>query len=872
MTGANAVISLHPRRRWSLGVILTLCLAWLAGSVARRFAFPFDLGEAVDLIGAVAPPLIVALFVVGVARASRPDEIDELEARAADVQTAVHAASDQLHTVEASLSRCIDYMRELTRASADGGALAAGAAQLNTTVADMATSSRSANEVATRLVGTLPELERLAGMIAAMGGRLETETAQQLRIIEALLGAVQVRGDEVATQADGAIASLNRQLAEVDEQSRQMTTRIAKRAYALDAAVDGASGRATTLLDSVGDRIAARMATMDDRLSVARAALDAVGEHGTSTIGRRLDQLTDSGQRLTDLLATLDTHSATVREATEAHLDALPGRLAAAKQLDDAAFDHLCGRAGALDTALAGLREPLAASGAAVDHLHGQMQRLQDAADHFEAALASGLPGATDRLQALEASSGSLTRDVEALGDALADRTKTVMAVAVLVGETRTELAALGDADLRLVDDRITATVAVIDNLGRQITACGDQSSRVTATVEAEFGVLEQQFRLAERDGETRLAAMADQIGAVRTSIEHLNEPIREVHTSLGDVDAQVAHIGIASTDLTARLNADFGVTAAAFAGMHEGAAALLRETTLLKAETAEGSAAIAAVSDRFAGERAAFAAAAATLGTTFDRAREVLDTLAAATAEVSAGTADELGRTFERAHRLAEANTAALRDMLTAVIREAEDALGKSGAEIAEAAFGQPIRGELAAIGIATGQAGELAEAAARRIAVQVRAVGTLVDGVNDKVGEMETRLDVRARDTLSARSSRLIAMLATASVDVTRLLSMDAGEQAWVRYLKGDRSIFARRAVRLIDRPMSVKIARHFAHDPQFNDEASHYLDLFEQLARRLMTDPDGDALLATVVSSDIGKLYVAIARASGRWTPVA
>ena len=113
---------------------------------------------------------------------------------------------------------------------------------------------------------------------------------------------------------------------------------------------------------------------------------------------------------------------------------------------------------------------------------------------------------------------------------------------------------------------------------------------------------------------------------------------------------------------------------------------------------------------------------------------------------------------------------------------------------------------------------------------------------------------------------------MLNAASVDVARLLSVDAGEQAWDRYRKGDRGIFARNTVKLADRGMNEKIARHFAHDPAFTDEATHYLDMFEKLSRRLESDPDGENLLATIVSSDIGKLYVAIARATGRWSPAA
>ena len=869
MTDGGAI---RPRRQWPLWLIAMFCVLWIA-AVVTRAAVPHGPAADADLFIAVVPPLLGLLFVASLGRGLRPREVDELEARAARAETTVTTLHETLRGLEVTLSACVDRTQHLAEAAGSGtGGLTASAAGLVAAAQEVVQSGVAAADHAARLAANLPQMQHLNAELATMGGRLGGETVEQLKLVEALLGAVQVRGDEVAVQADAAIASLNKQLAEIDEQSRQTTSRIAKRAYALDAAVDGASGRAAALLESVGETIAARMTALDERLAVARTALQAVGDEGTTVIGGRLDQLLTAGGQLTELFTAFDGQSDGVFRAIAGQLDALPDRLATARQSGDTTFDRLAARTAALAAALDALDVPLAASGTTLAALDGQLGRLQAVANQFDATLATGLPAATGQLDALAGRSDGLTREVSALGGAIDRGIAAMSEIAAAVGTTRGEVAALGDADLRLVDDRLNATAAVMRDIGRQITAYGVLSGHTKATIEGDLGQLAAQFRDAERDGEARLTALGDRIGTIRGAIEELIEPIGRARTGMGDVEAQVDRVGETAADLSRRLGAVLDATGTAFTGMHDRAAALLAESEALQLATADGTAALAAVSDRFGHERGAFADAAATLGAAFDRAREVLDALDAATARVTADTADALGQTFVRARELAETNTAALQAMLAAVIREAEDALGRSGAEIAEAAFSAPIRRELTALEDAAGHARDLAEAAAQRVAGQVRTVGTLIDGVNDKVGEIETRLDVRARDTLSARSARLLAMLATASVDVAKLLSIDAGEQAWVEYLRGDRSVFARRTVKLIDRSMSDKIARHFAHDEPFRDEASHYLDVFEQLSRRLMSDPDGDTLLATAVSSDLGKLYVVLARATGRWSPVA
>jgi hypothetical protein len=84
---------------------------------------------------------------------------------------------------------------------------------------------------------------------------------------------------------------------------------------------------------------------------------------------------------------------------------------------------------------------------------------------------------------------------------------------------------------------------------------------------------------------------------------------------------------------------------------------------------------------------------------------------------------------------------------------------------------------------------------------------------------------------------------------------------------YLKGDRSIFTRRSVRLVDRGEARDITRLYHEEPEFRAQVNRYIHDFEGMLRRVLANRDGAPLCVTLLSSDMGKLYVALAQAIQR-----
>ncbi|WP_420605323.1 hypothetical protein [Novosphingopyxis sp.] len=145
-------------------------------------------------------------------------------------------------------------------------------------------------------------------------------------------------------------------------------------------------------------------------------------------------------------------------------------------------------------------------------------------------------------------------------------------------------------------------------------------------------------------------------------------------------------------------------------------------------------------------------------------------------------------------------------------------------------------------------------------------------------KLDQMTDNLEVRLEraheqfegvddDAFARRMLLLTESLNSTSIDVAKLLSNEVTDTAWAAYLKGDRGVFTRRAVRLLDAGEVRVIAQHYEEDAEFRAQVNRYIHDFESIMRNLMSTRDGNAIGVTLLSSDVGKLYVALAQAIER-----
>jgi hypothetical protein len=71
----------------------------------------------------------------------------------------------------------------------------------------------------------------------------------------------------------------------------------------------------------------------------------------------------------------------------------------------------------------------------------------------------------------------------------------------------------------------------------------------------------------------------------------------------------------------------------------------------------------------------------------------------------------------------------------------------------------------------------------------------------------------------------------------------------------------------VRLLDSGEARAVQRHYEEEPDFRDQVNRYVHDFEAMLRRVLAERDGGMIAVTLMSSDMGKLYAALAEAIDR-----
>lgn len=705
-------------------------------------------------------------------------------------------------------------------------AMRSSRAEANRFAASAALLSRESAELEARLKVVNRELSLAREFLAAEArdlealGRIAAERiATHAGELQQLITANGAQVDAIAGTSETALGNMNR--------LRDDLPVIANAARDVANQIGSAGNNAQSQLDRLSEGF--------ERLGQLGASSDVRVQGLAATVGQTLDSFEAQVARVEALLASrfvslqgeaaawrerLDTLEGTALEALRAQIGVLETELAAA-----------AGRLGKAEAvALSNTRERVAAIVQQADAIEARLAerdlRFSEALEQRQAAFE------TREAQASEVLAQRLT----ALDDALAQRREAQIADAE-------KLVAQGEA----LASQLDRFGALLGDISQQ----GDTARRSLATG---FDVLGEKFaakRTALAETEARLAQLTDsgirlleiiQSGA-RTSREDLQLAIAEASDSLKAVESRAGEIsqlmlrssqsGIDLSDYLIKTRSEIDAADEAIAG--------------LRARLAEQSDDALAKLQGLRGGFARLAEESGTLaGDTQEQLRTALGALEAAIAQAFA--------TLEQGTR---ERTAAL-----------AETLGGEAVGVLEKA----LRNEAAATVGKIEQAAAHASGVGREVVIQLR--DQLVR-VNELTGNLEQRV-ARARELAEeqvgndfARRMALITdSLNSAAIDIAGALSTEVSDTAWEAYLKGDRGIFTRRAVRLIDNGGARDIAELYTRDEAFKANVSRYIHDFEAMLRATLSTRDGHVLSVTMLGSDMGKLYVVLAKAIQRF----
>jgi hypothetical protein len=767
----------------------------------------------------------------------------------------------------------------------------------------MALSADDMGKAAGRLLETLPGLSAQAreaeGLLKAAGG----ESTRQLSAIEAALAAVGQHVRDSGAEAGSTVASIEALLARIDATSSETTKAIASRAYTLDAAVTGVLERSSEAFASIGETLKAQAANVEAMVARARTDVDNFGAEGTRAISTRLDVLLGAAAQLKAQFGEQQLLAEQMQLAASAAIADVQSGLQALAARQDEAGQALQARAladlGVLEARLAEMDRARAAATAAMHQgmadgiaaVEARLAQLRAAQAEAGTAMEAGLAA---NVASIEARLGELRDTQQAAGAALAERMAEEAAevdrrLAVLrerqndadaemrarlqaqieameaqlsaLTTRQREAASVLDAAVSDLAGGVEARLAALDARHREVGA------DMEATANAAIAEIEARLRELKASGEDKLGATSQQIVRTLEELDSVAEALSARHEVTRALEARVNQLLPALTGFTDAAHSELPKLSLAVDEVAGRGQAMIDQLDALAARIDSQAAVLRDSAAAFERDHDAVVGLSQTLAGHFGEARGIVGEIHETTEQTAIAAAARMVENVMQVRQAVNATSDEIRALLAGVVAEAEQSLDNFASTKAEAAFGAPIRLQIAALEEAAVRAADAASGASERVSSRLVELMRTISETEARIDEVDTRMDLRARDTLAARSLRLVDSLNSASIDVARLLAVDVGDGAWQRYLKGDRSIFTRATVRLADKEMSRKIARHFAHDPEFEAEASRYLDQFEELIRRILKDPEGDSFALVMLSSDIGKLYVLLAQAIGR-----
>ncbi len=245
----------------------------------------------------------------------------------------------------------------------------------------------------------------------------------------------------------------------------------------------------------------------------------------------------------------------------------------------------------------------------------------------------------------------------------------------------------------------------------------------------------------------------------------------------------------------------------------------------------------------------------------------EALNQCDAEMTSLSQGASVQLVEALVRVRETAVQAGERAREAIHKVIPDAAAALGDASRDAMREALSSQVESQMAHISDVALQAVDAADKATERLMRQMLTISETSAAFKAQLNSAEQAHEGAAQGTLSRRVSLLIESLNSISIDVTKILSHDVTDASWASYLRGDRGIFTRRAVKLLDAGSAREILRHYDDDDEFRDHVNRYIHDFEAMLRTVLSSRESGPLSVTLLSSDMGKLYVALAHAIER-----
>lgn len=683
------------------------------------------------------------------------------------------------------------------------------------------TSTREARRFADTAMSMRVESQRLEAAIARITDTLDSRRADLSSHTSALL-------DEGSRAAE--------RLAQISMDMRDETNLLARHSDQLGQAATAARNDVSTLMAELPQ---AKALTEETAIFVreiggsAKANAEGLSDQLALIIARshEADELIGAASsRLATQIGRIETRAERTARVIEEVGGALGRSMDSTLDQTGAAVDHIRQAMDDQRSAMATMIEHARASideagSAAALSIARRMEELERQADAFSAKLVEQDESSRNLVSSLERALGEIERRFEALGATGTEQTADLAELIVALSE-----------HVENVGVALTNSMGGARNLTDRANALRIAFDNIIQNVERELPSTMNRMESEAARGDAAIRAVAAQAEQLVSTVERATDRLGSADLLIDRQREAIAGLGEQATRRMA------GIAA-------EGDALLDRQRELSDSFAEEASARLEALRDH-----------SAELGRLIAESEANMRSLA----ELSGGRlVDALLKVRETAGEAARGARAALES----IIPDASEQLARSGAEAIERAFGDQVTQRIHLISDTAEAAVAAANRATEKLLTQMLTIAEASANMETRIAQVEAKSDLDDQEMFARRVSLLVETLNSAAIDVARLLSRDVSDTAWTAYLQGDRGAFTRRAVQLLDEGEAQHLGTYYDRDPEFRDHVNKYIHDFEEMLRRILDSRDGGPLGVTMLSSDMGKLYVALAQAIDR-----
>ncbi len=570
-------------------------------------------------------------------------------------------------------------------------------------------------------------------------------------------------------------------------------------------------------LARVGDVIASRLETVRTQSAVYRTEVESAETQALSALGERMAMLQSEAKAISGTLRGAEEGAIEQLQDSRKRFEADVTRtVEALDRLDQQAIAASRNRVKELHEEAARFDENL---GVRDRKFLEEMSRRQAEFDTREAqaseVLAQRLTDLDDALAERREAQGHQTEKLVAQSTAMTAQLETLRALIEEIG-TQSDAACEGlTGGLGLLGEQLAEKRTELGETETQLESLTEAGIRLLEIIQsgAKYSREDLPAAIESASGalgnvEERAAAVSGIMFAAGNKAEELSNYLIQTHAKIEDADTSIEA-------LQSRLSTQSEDALAKLAGLRGGFASLAKQ------------------SDSFA-------------GATQDKLREALGALETATATAFA-TLEDGAR--EKVGVLASA-------LSQETVAQLERSLSNDTAET------------LGRLEKAASNASGVGREATVQLRDQLSKVNELTVNLEKRIARAREMAEEQVGNDFARRMALITDSLNSNAIDLAGALSTEISDTAWDAYLKGDRGIFTRRAVRLIDNGEAKEIAELYQNDEAFKANVSRYIHDFEAMLRSMLSTRDGNALSVTILGSDIGKLYVVLAQSIERF----